>query len=635
MTEDHRVREHEPDAMLREQVDSRIVDQCPFAIIATDLAGTITLWNQGAEHTYGYRDNETLGKSVTLLYFPEDISRVRKEVIEPLLAKGRHEVELRVRHKSGQAFYASVSLWVVRDGEGQPAGMVGYTADITKQKETEDALRLSEEKYRLLVEHQTDLLVKVDPEGRFQFVSPSYCRLFGKTEDELLGHQFMPLVHEDDRESTAEAMEALKEPPHTAYMEQRALTQDGWRWLGWMDTAIVSPEGKIEAILGVGRDITHRKEAEARLTEQQNLSRSLILASPTYFVAIGRDWKTRLMNPSLLDALGYADHEVIGKDYLETFVPVEARFDLIRVFERITLNSEHTVNVNPLLAKDGRRLLVEWHGAPVSGEDGSILYFFGVGIDVTDRLREEEERRLLEAQLRQAQRLESIGTLASGVAHEINNPLTGIINYAQLIVSPVGDSTPEQYATEIIREGKRIARIVKNLLSFSRQDDTVHTPTRLHTLVEETLLLMRSILLRDRILLDVAVPDDLPYVECHEQQIQQVLVNLLTNARAALNERYPGAHEDKKLCIRGLRFVREAVTWVRLTVEDHGAGIEPELRERIFDPFFTTKTRDQGTGLGLSVSYGIVQEHGGDLTVESTRGQPTRFHVDLKALSLD
>ena len=621
------------DAMHPDALHSRIVDQCPFAIIATDLEGTITLWNRGAERIYGYREAESLGQSVELLYFPEDVSRVREDVIAPLLEKGRLEVELRVRHRSGRPFVALVSLWVIRDSEGHPAELVGYTVDISKQKETEDALRRSEEKYRLLVENQTDLIVKVDPEGRFHFVSPSYCRLFGKTEDELLGNQFMPLVHEEDRESTTQAMQALAHPPHTAYMEQRAMTKDGWRWLGWMDTAIVSPEGEIEAILGVGRDITNRKEAEARLSEEQSLSRSLILASPTYFVAIGRDWKTRLMNPSLLSALGYSADEVIGKDYLETFVPVDARFGLIRIFERIAFQGERTVNENPLLTKDGRRLLVEWHGAPVTGEDGSTLYFFGVGIDVTDRRRQEEERHLLEAQLRQAQRLESIGTLASGVAHEINNPLTGIINYAQLIVSPVGSSTPEGYAEEIIREGKRIARIVKNLLSFSRQDDTIHSPTHLHILVEETLLLMRSILLRDRILLDIDVPEDLPYISCHGQQIQQVLVNLLTNARAALNERYPGAHENKRLRIQGRRLVREGSPWVRLTVEDHGSGIDPEVIDRIFDPFFTTKTRDQGTGLGLSVSYGIVQDHRGELTVESSPGQPTRFHMDLHALS--
>ena len=133
------------------------------------------------------------------------------------------------------------------------------------------ALRASEEKYRLLVENQTDLVVKVDPEGRFLFVSPSYCRTFGKTEAELLGASFMPLVHEEDRAATAHAMEALFVPPHAAYMEQRALTSRGWRWLAWADAAILDAAGRVTAIVGVGRDVTERREVEERLRQSEKL----------------------------------------------------------------------------------------------------------------------------------------------------------------------------------------------------------------------------------------------------------------------------------------------------------------------------------------------------------------------------
>jgi PAS domain S-box-containing protein len=134
-----------------------------------------------------------------------------------------------------------------------------------------EALRRSEEKYRLLVENQTDLVVKVDAAGRFRFVSPSYCRTFGKAEAELLGHGFMPLVHEEDREATTRAMEALWRPPHTAYMEQRALTVDGWRWLAWLDTAVLDARGQVVEIVGVGRDITDRREVEDRLRQSEKL----------------------------------------------------------------------------------------------------------------------------------------------------------------------------------------------------------------------------------------------------------------------------------------------------------------------------------------------------------------------------
>jgi PAS domain S-box-containing protein len=147
-------------------------------------------------------------------------------------------------------------------------GFIIYTEVITEQVEAEDKLRSSEEKYRLLVENQNDLIVKVDTEGRFLFVSPSYCRMFDKTEKELLGSNFMPFVHEDDREPTAEAMKDLNRPPHTAYIEQRVACSDGWIWLAWVDTAIIDEQGNIKEIIGVGRDITDRKKAEIELLKK-------------------------------------------------------------------------------------------------------------------------------------------------------------------------------------------------------------------------------------------------------------------------------------------------------------------------------------------------------------------------------
>jgi PAS domain S-box-containing protein len=240
-------------------------------------------------------------------------------------------------------------------------------------------------------------------------------------------------------------------------------------------------------------------------------------------------------------------------------------------------------------------------------------------------------RKQLEAQVRQQQRLESIGTLASGVAHEINNPVQGILNYAELIHASAEDpQTVREFAAEITHESERVAIIVRGLLAFSRQErEQQREQVQIDKLIESTLALVRSVMRKDNVRLLIDVPSSLPPLSCRPQQIQQILMNLVTNARDALNSRYPGHHEQKLIEIRTETFTREATPWLRLTVADRGTGMSDDVRARIFDPFFTTKGRDQGTGLGLAVSHGLAVEHGGELRVESELGVGTSFHLEL------
>lgn len=247
-----------------------------------------------------------------------------------------------------------------------------------------------------------------------------------------------------------------------------------------------------------------------------------------------------------------------------------------------------------------------------------------------DQRRADAERAELQERLAQQQRLESIGTLAGGVAHEINNPIMGVTNYAQLILDArPADEELQEYATEIIRETDRIATIVRNLLQFARQEQQSFSSACLTDIVEGTLSLVRTVMRHDQITLEVDVPEDLPPLMCRSQQLQQVIMNLLTNARDALNARYAGYHQDKLVRVSGEAFDRAGQTWLRVIVEDHGTGIPESVRDRIMEPFFTTKPRDLGTGLGLSISHGIVKDHQGLLVVETEPGEWTRFRVEL------
>lgn len=236
----------------------------------------------------------------------------------------------------------------------------------------------------------------------------------------------------------------------------------------------------------------------------------------------------------------------------------------------------------------------------------------------------------MESQLHQAQKMESIGTLAGGVAHEINNPINGIMNYAQLIQDKIGGENPlSEYASEIIHETKRVSKIVKNLLVFARHEKESHSPARIKDIVDDTMSLIQTVLKRDQITLIADISEDLPKIKCRSQQIQQVVMNLITNARDTLNEKYPGFDDNKRIEIISVFFEKDGRRWIRTTVEDRGLGIAQDTMKRMFDPFYTTKERSKGTGLGLSISYGIVKDHNGELSVVSEPGLYTRFHIDL------
>ena len=358
-----------------------------------------------------------------------------------------------------------------------------------------------------------------------------------------------------------------------------------------------------------------------KLRESEERYRSLFLATPDGVWVHGADGVILDANETICRRTGLSRDALVGRNIREFLPPEKAA----------------GVNKNVQDVLDGRPLVFDTThfsatGTPVEVEIHEQRITWGDFPAVLSVSRDITERRSMEAQLRQAQKLESIGTLAGGVAHEINNPIMGIMNYAQLILDKLGpDSEVAEFATEIGHETERVATIVKNLLSFARQEKEGISPARLCDIVECTLSLTAALLRHDQIALAVDVPEDLPKIQCRGQQIQQVIMNLLTNARDALNEKYTGFHENKTTTITAHALDKAGQEWVRTTIEDLGPGISYDVRERMFEPFYTTKPLDTGTGLGLSISHGIVGDHGGELSVESATGEWTRFHVDLPA----
>lgn len=369
-------------------------------------------------------------------------------------------------------------------------------------------LRESERKYRLLVENQTDMIVKVDLEGKFLFVSPSYLKTFGKNEEDLLGQEFMPLVHEDDRESTSKAMEALWSPPHIAYMEQRAMTKDGWRWLAWADTAVLDSKGNVSEIIGVGRDIT----------EQKKIS---------------------------------------------------------------------------------------------------------------------EELNQLQKQLLQAQKMEAIGLMAGGVAHDLNNILSGIVAYPDLLLGKLpNDSELIPSIKAIQQSGKRAAEVVGDLLTVARGSSSQKEITNLNKLVIEYLQSPegKSLLARyPNVKVTTELTADLLNLSCSPVHIKKCLMNLMTNAAEAIGSAGTIVVSTRNQYIETpivSNQYLEKGEYVVVNVRDNGSGISNKDINSIFEPFYTKKALGRsGTGLGLTIVWNTVNEHGGVVTATSDSKKGTRFDL--------
>jgi PAS domain S-box-containing protein len=372
-----------------------------------------------------------------------------------------------------------------------------------------------------------------------------------------------------------------------------------------------------DAVLVTLHDLTAERQQTAELyrlaSAIEQCSDSIVITQP--------DGAIVFVNAKFEKITGYAAEEAIGRN--PRFMqggkhPQPFYEELWR-----TLNDQQTwtgrfINRRP----DGEEYLLDAIISPVVGASGQTQSYVLVGRDVTLEVQ-------LQAQLEQQQRLESIGVLASGVAHEINNPVNGIMNYAQLILDGLDEADVKEFAGEIIHESERISRIVKDLLAFSRHEKKRYSPARVSDLVAGTLSLVQTVMRHDQVTLTIDIDEDLPEVCCRTQQIQQVLMNLLTNARDALKERFAEYSEDKQIKVVGSQLFDPMGDWVRLSVTDRGPGIPPEVRECVFQPFFTTKDRSRGTGLGLSICMRIVQEHNGRLLFESEPGCGTTFHIDL------
>ena len=383
-------------------------------------------------------------------------------------------------------------------------------------------------------------------------------------------------------------------------------------------------EGKVIGAVVTFRDVTEQLEIELQLRTERDKFRGILSALDQGMHILNKDYVIEYQNEVLRRTFG----DKIGEKCYEVYKQRDKPCEVCRMHAAIERNE---IQRTEEIMSDRRHY--EQSYVPFADVDGQTKALI--------LLRDVTEEKMYRAETMRAGQLASIGELAAGVAHEINNPITGIINYAQVLlddsnqVSLAGESAAPPIQREmldrIIKEGERIAYIVRNLLFFARQREEEAEVVEIEAIIQDSLALIKHQLQKDGVIIHTDIPENLPAIRVHPQQLQQVFLNLLSNARYALNQRYPGRDPGKKVEIRCRAIQKNGHSLLRTEVTDYGAGIPPEVLPQIFEPFFSSKKPGEGTGLGLSISAGLIRDFHGELRVESELGEFTTLTVDLPA----
>ena len=526
----------------------------------------------------------------------------------------------------GQAGWLEVFSHPLRNQQGNITGVVEYVRDITRRKQTEELLRGSEERFQKMLSLIPDMISIHDPDMNIIY---SNWNGFGAVPEEkrVLGTKcYETYRNRDEICPDCKARLVLE----TKESIQKEVKLPEGMWVNLRVIPILNDKNEVELFVEWVQDITEKKNAEIDLKESEQRFRRLVEMAPdAIFVKVEN--KFTYLNQAAVEMFGGEfEKQFLDMSVIERFHP-DYHDEIYRRTEELNREKKPVPWQEQVCFKeDGTTVDVEVSAVPIrfKFKDGALVYVR----DITER-RQKEMKKLKElALMRQQQKLEAIGVLASGVAHEINNPINGIMNYGQLIMDNAqeqDESNNAEYAKEIIHECERISTIVRNLLQFSRHEKQLHSPARMEDIIYKTVSLIETVFRKDQVALELDIPGGLPDLKCRSQQIQQVLMNLLSNARDGLNQKYPGYHENKIIKVKCHIFKKENRRWMRIAVEDRGKGIPEEVQENIFQPFFTTKSRELGTGLGLAISYGIVKEHRGEISFETESGEYTRFYLDL------
>ena len=617
----------ESEARLRQ-----IIDLVPHFIFAKDRSGRFVIANKALADAFGTTAGNIIGKTMAEFNPNRDeVERLTRDDMSVMDSGCPEEVrEEQITDFNGRVrTMETVRIPFTLLSTGEEA-VLGVSTEITKRKQAEEKLRESEIRFEELADSLPQPVSEFDLEGNFTFGNATGFRLFGYSKEEFQEEPYSVyrMLIPEDRERAKEGIrrvftgeERQGEPEYTA------VRKDGSTFPILVYASPVIREGKPTGFRTILVDITERKQFERALMESEAKYRSVVESSLVGFYIV-QDGLFRYVNRRWCEIFGYAYDEVIDKlGPADIAHPDDRQAVEDNMKMGLADEKDYIEYVFKTLRKDGRMLTVKALG-------NSIIYGgrpagAGTVIDIT-------RERQLESHLRQAQKMEAIGTLTGGIAHDFNNILTALVGYGSLLQMRMENTDPlRMYVDRILSAAHKASGLTKSLLTFGRQQPINLQPTSINGIIQGTEQLLKRLLTED-ILFETRLTPENVTVMADATQIDQILFNLVTNARDSMPKGGTLVLETGRAVLdRDFALVHgfgEPGTYAVLSVTDTGVGMDETVTDKIFEPFFTTKETGKGTGLGLATVYGIVKQHGGYITVYSEVNVGTTFRIYFPAV---
>ena len=583
-----------------------LIEEALNPVFVVDDAGRFVEFNQAALRFF---ERDPAGLQSTSCREVLGLAPREAGAAGPPLELGDAELDVRVGDVTKTLLLNVVPL----SADASPL-FVGIGQDITERKLAERNLELAHADLNQIFSTASSAMRVVDRKSRVVKINRTFAELTGISEEQAIGATCSDVFGGDHCETPDCPLVRILGGEHEIEYEIKKTRKDG-TVLHCLLTArpFLDSDGRPVGIVESFKDITELGQMQEELRTERDRLRHILFQRFEGVGILRQDHTIEYQNRTLTDEIG----EHVGAPCYRAFRGREVPCEPCAMEEAVRTGKLQQCELDIPGGRTFEHTYTTFRDA--TGEDKVLVL-----------LRDISDRKASRAAVIRSEQLAALGELAAGVAHEINNPINGIINYAELLRGGRrGAEDVTSIAERIAAEGDRVANIVASLLSFARRESTIRVPTTIGPLLEDALTLLRAQLRKDAIQLEVEIDDDLPPVSCVPQEIQQVLMNIVSNARYALNQRFPGPDPDKRLEIRASRRSTTVGDEVEITVRDHGIGISPDNMSKVTNPFFSTKPKGEGTGLGLSICHETVRQHGGRFVIDSREGEYTTVTVVL------